>query len=62
VVASPALTATQKAEIEALLLSLADEPAARPVLEALGIDRFVHIDDAAYDSVREVFAAVEGGR
>jgi hypothetical protein len=32
------------------------------VLEALGIDRFVHIDDAAYDSVREVFAAVEGGR
>jgi phosphonate transport system substrate-binding protein len=62
VVASPALTATQKAEIKALLLSLADEPAARPVLEALGIDRFVHIDDAAYDSVREVFAAVEGGR
>jgi phosphonate transport system substrate-binding protein len=57
VVVSPKLPAVQMAELRNLLLTLDQDPEAGPVLAALGVDRFVLIDDAAYDSVRDVIAA-----
>jgi ABC-type phosphate/phosphonate transport system substrate-binding protein len=36
-----------------LLLDLADRPEGRHVLDSLGVDRFVTIEDTAYDAVRE---------
>jgi len=53
-VASPSLSPRQTAEIEDLLLSIADDPSAAPVLAALGIDRFVAVADAEYDGVRDL--------
>jgi hypothetical protein len=35
-----------------ILLGMANHPEGQQVLEHLGIDRFVLIDDAAYDSAR----------
>jgi ABC-type phosphate/phosphonate transport system substrate-binding protein len=51
-VASPSLSPRQAAEIQDLLLSIADDPEAASVLAELGIDRFVAVDDAEYDGVR----------
>jgi len=53
-VASPSLSPRQTAEIEELLLSIAEDPAAAQVLAALGIDRFVAVGDAEYDGVRDL--------
>lgn len=52
VVVSPFTRPQVKAELQALLLGMADDPAAQDALSAVGIDRFVAIDDSAYDSVR----------
>ena len=60
VVASPHLSAGEAEEIQRLLLGLADDPAARGVLEAMGVDRFVTIEDDAYESVRRLLAEFEG--
>jgi phosphonate transport system substrate-binding protein len=54
VVVNPDLSPKLQAELEVLLLELDDQPEGRQVLEALGVDRFVVVDDAAYDSVREL--------
>jgi phosphonate transport system substrate-binding protein len=51
-VASPSLSPRQAAEIQDLLLAIADDPEAASVLAELGIDRFVAVDDAEYDGVR----------
>jgi len=56
VVASPHMRPQLRAELQAILLAMADDPAAQPALRALGIDRFVTIEDDAYDSVRQVQA------
>ena len=53
-VASPHLVARQAVEIQDLLLSMADDPEAADVLAALGVDRFIEVEDAAYDSVRDL--------
>jgi len=62
VVVSPNVRPQLKAELQALLLGMADEalrnPRAQNALRAIGIDRFVSIDDSAYDSVRELLKAV----
>lgn len=58
VVVSPSITPRQQAELRNLLLSIADDPQAADVLESLGIDGFVPVDDAAYDGVRAVIDAV----
>lgn len=60
VVASPRITATQRAEITAVLLSLGGDPAATQVLESLGIDGFVPIEDSAYDDVRSLVGSIAG--
>lgn len=56
VVASPHMRPQLRAELQRILLTIADDPVALPALRALGIERFVMIEDAAYDSVREVQA------
>lgn len=39
------------------------DPEGRRALDALGIDRFITIDDSAYDSIREMVTALrEAGR
>ena len=58
-VASPSLSSRQAAEIQDLLLSIADDPAAGPVLVALGIERFVAVEDADYDGVRDLIESAE---
>ncbi len=54
VVVSPTLSPKLQAELETLLLELDDHPEGRQVLDPMGVDRFVVVDDAAYDSVREL--------
>lgn len=62
VVVSPSIPPGQMAELRHLLLALNEDPEASPVLSALGVDRFVPIDDAAYDDVRRVIEAAEVDR
>ncbi|HEX7173466.1 MAG TPA: PhnD/SsuA/transferrin family substrate-binding protein [Candidatus Limnocylindria bacterium] len=42
------------------LVDLADDPLARPLLDAAGIDRFVPATDADYADIRRMFDRVEG--
>ena len=52
VVVSPLIRPQVKAELQALLLDMASDPAARQALLSMGVDRFVPISDSAYDSTR----------
>ena len=52
VVVSPLIRPQVKAELQALLLGMAVDPAAKDALSAIEIDRFVLIGDSAYDGVR----------
>jgi phosphonate transport system substrate-binding protein len=60
VVVGPNLRPQVRAELQAILLGLADDPSseARAALEALGVERFVLLPDAAYTSARVVVANV----
>ncbi|MFQ5613275.1 MAG: phosphate/phosphite/phosphonate ABC transporter substrate-binding protein [Anaerolineae bacterium] len=58
VVTSPRLRPQVQAELQAILLEMADDPDGRPALQALDIDRFVLVDDEMYNSVRELEAQV----
>ena len=53
VVVPPYLDEEQKATLRDVLLTMHQDGAGRGVLDELMIDRFVPIDDGAYDSVRE---------
>ncbi|MCL5995286.1 MAG: phosphate/phosphite/phosphonate ABC transporter substrate-binding protein, partial [Chloroflexi bacterium] len=59
-VVNPGLRPQLKAELRSILLGMADDPAdgVREALTALGVDRFVPIDDSAYASVRALLAEV----
>jgi phosphonate transport system substrate-binding protein len=57
-VVSPNLRPQLKTTLRDLLLGMADDPDGRQALEALGIQRFVPIDDRAYDSVRQLISSV----
>lgn len=52
VVISPFTRPQVKAELQALLLEMANDPTARNALASIGVERFVLIDNSAYDSVR----------
>lgn len=52
VVVSPFIRPQVKAELQALFLSMGGDPDAQEALSAIGVDRFVLIDDGAYDSAR----------
>ncbi len=56
VVVSPTTPLTQRALISEALLAMADDPRGRLALARLGFDRFVEIDDAAYEGVRQVIS------
>lgn len=53
-VASPSIQPQLRARLQEILVQMADDPQGRNVLATAGFDRFVHIEDDAYDSVREL--------
>jgi len=58
VVLSPDVRPQQRVVLSEILLGMRDDPAAKPALEALGIDGFVSIDDSAYDTARAITPVV----
>ena len=60
VVVHPDLDAALKTQLRAVLLDMATDPDGQAALAALMIDRFVAIDDSAYDSIRDMAAALRG--
>lgn len=59
VVVNPDTRPQIKAEIQSLLLDLANTPDGRAVLQLLGFERFVTIQDSDYDAVRRVMSSLE---
>ncbi len=59
VVTSPQVRPQVRAELQTILLEMDADPAGRQALQALDVDRFVLISDAAYDSVRDLETQVE---
>ncbi len=57
-VVGPLVRPQTAAELAEMLLHMHEDPAGRAALAALGVDRFVEIDDAAYNSVRALRAEV----
>ena len=60
VVVGPDVRPQLRAELFELLLGLDEDPEGQAVLRALGIDRFVPIADAAYDSARQLITSATG--
>lgn len=60
VVVHPALNAELKAQLRAALLQMDADAAGRTALARLRIDRFVTVDDRAYDSIRDMARVVRG--
>ncbi len=58
VVISPQLRPQLKVTLQDLLLGMADDPQGQQALSTLGIERFVAIDDQAYDTVRQLINEV----
>ncbi len=54
VVVNPALRPQVKAELQSLLLGMAQDPDGQAALRAIGVERFVLISDEAYASVRSL--------
>jgi len=52
VVTSPHLRPQVQADLQKILLEMANDPAGRAALQSLDIDRFVTVDDQIYDSIR----------
>jgi phosphate/phosphite/phosphonate ABC transporter binding protein len=59
VVAASRLPARVKDQVREVLVGLAGDPAARPVLAYGLIDRFTPVDDGAYDDIRAMLATIE---
>jgi phosphonate transport system substrate-binding protein len=60
VVVNPRIRPQLRAALQEIFLEMAGDPQGQAALAAAGIDRFVTISDAAYDSVRELELLVEG--
>ncbi len=58
VVVSPFTRPQVKAELQALLLDMADDPKAQEALTSIGVERFVLIEDNAYNSARTLIHGV----
>jgi phosphonate transport system substrate-binding protein len=58
VVVSPFTRPQIKDELQSVLLGMADDPAAEDALSSIGVERFVLIDDNAYDSVRSLVGVI----
>jgi phosphonate transport system substrate-binding protein len=59
VVAASCLPDQLKDEIRELLVGLGDDPSARPALDHGFIQDFTTLDDAAYDDIRAMLAAIQ---
>jgi phosphonate transport system substrate-binding protein len=59
VVAANRLPDRLKDQVRDLLVTLADDPATRPVLDYGLIDRFTPVGDAAYDDIRAMLATIQ---
>jgi phosphonate transport system substrate-binding protein len=59
VVAASRLPARLKDEVRELLVTLGDDPTARPTLARGFIDQFTAVDDAAYDDIRAMLATIQ---
>jgi phosphonate transport system substrate-binding protein len=59
VVAASRLPARLKEQVREVLVDLADDPAARPVLDYGVVERFTPVGDAAYDDIRAMLATIE---
>jgi phosphonate transport system substrate-binding protein len=59
VVAASRLPAQLKNQAREVLVTLADDPAARPLLDYGLIDRFTPVGDAAYNDIRAMLATIE---
>ena len=62
VVVPPDLPARQKVLLYEILLGMDEDPDGARILALLGIDRFVPIDDSAYDEVRQLISQVGIGQ
>ena len=62
VVASPHLDAATAGRIREVLLTMHQDPRGRQILQAMLIDRFDLIDDAAYDSIRRLLPGTPAGK
>lgn len=58
VVISPFTRPQVKADIQALLFAMSNDPNAENALESIGVESFVLIDDSAYDGVRELLGII----
>ncbi len=58
VVISPFTRPQVKADIQALLFAMSNDPNAQNALESIGVESFVMIDDSAYDGVRELLGII----
>ncbi|GAB4473206.1 MAG: phosphate/phosphite/phosphonate ABC transporter substrate-binding protein [Anaerolineae bacterium] len=58
VVVGPDIRPQLRAELESILLNMDDDPAGREALNQLGYDDFVHVEDAIYDSARDLVVRV----
>ncbi len=61
VVVHPAMEPRTKDDVRSIFFEMDQDPQGRVILATLDIDRFAPIDDSAYDSVREMIAAVDLG-
>jgi phosphonate transport system substrate-binding protein len=59
VVAASRLPVRLKDEVRELLVTLGDDPTARPTLARGFIDQFTAVDDAAYDDIRVMLATIQ---
>jgi len=59
VVAAGCLPERLKDQVRDLLVELADDPTARPMLDHGFIDHFAPVDDAAYDDIRAMLTVIE---
>lgn len=60
VVVHPDLDPDLKAQLHSVLLDMADDPTGRAALDVLLIDRFVVVDDSAYDAIRDMARILRG--
>lgn len=58
VVVNPDLRPQVKAGLQALLLEMANDPAGRAALSAMGVEKFVAMDDSAYQTVRSLMSSI----
>lgn len=59
VVAPPGLPPQQKVQLQEILLTMHKDQVGREILNTIGIDRFVPIEDQAYGSARQLIYEVE---